>query len=108
MHSLEEITDLADFFFVRPNVSLQVDEPVRKGLLECASRLQQENELTKEQLVNVFREVVKTSKLNAKDFYMNLRKALTGKSEGPELVDIVTLLGPAETALRIKKALGVE
>ncbi|KAF2958193.1 glutamate--tRNA ligase [Thermotoga sp. Ku-13t] len=108
MHSLEEITDLADFFFIKPNVSLQVDEPIRKGLLECASRLQQENDLTKEQLVNVFREVVKTSKLNAKDFYMNLRKALTGKSEGPELVDIVTLLGPAETALRIKKALGVE
>jgi len=38
---------------------------------------------------------------------MSLRKALTGKSEGPELIDIVTLLGPTETVARIKKALGV-
>ncbi|MBC7123502.1 MAG: glutamate--tRNA ligase, partial [Pseudothermotoga sp.] len=64
-------------------------------------------ELTKEGLVNVFREVIKGLKLNAKEFYMSLRKALTGKSEGPELIDIVTLLGPTETVARIKKALGV-
>jgi len=55
----------------------------------------------------VFREVIKGSKLNAKDFYMSLRRALTGKSEGPELIDVVTLLGRAETAARIRKALGV-
>ena len=107
MHTLEEFTDLADFFFVRPEVTLQTDEAIRGGLLECATRLEQAVELTKEGLVNVFREVIKGSKLNAKEFYMSLRKALTGKSEGPELIDIVTLLGPTETVARIKKALGV-
>ena len=107
MHTLEEFTDLADFFFVRPEVTLQADEAIRGGLLECATRLEQAVELTKEGLVNVFREVIKGSKLNAKEFYMSLRKALTGKSEGPELIDIVTLLGPTETVARIKKALGV-
>lgn len=107
MHTLEEFVELADFFFVRPDVQLEVDESIRKGLLESATKLEQAKDLTKEQLVNLFREVVKGAKLNAKDFYMNLRKALTGKTEGPELVDIVTLLGPVETAMRIRKALGV-
>lgn len=107
MHTLEEFTDLADFFFVRPEVTLQTDEAIRRGLLECAARLEQAGELTKEGLVNVFREVIKGSKLNAKDFYMSLRRALTGKGEGPELIDVVTLLGRAETAARIRKALGV-
>ncbi len=108
MHTLEEFIDLADFFFVRPDVSVEVDEQIRRGLLECADRLEKESEPSKERLVNVFREVVKQSKLNAKDFYMALRKALTGKNEGPELVDIVVILGPVETAKRIKRALGVE
>ncbi|MCX7813273.1 MAG: glutamate--tRNA ligase [Pseudothermotoga sp.] len=108
LHTLEEFTELADFFFVRPEVIVEVDEQVRQGLLECALRLERNGELSKEQLVAVFREVVKQLKLNAKDFYMALRKALTGKNEGPELVDIVTILGALETASRIKKALGVE
>jgi len=108
MHTLEEFTDLADFFFVRPEITLQTDEAILKGLLECASRLEQAGELSREGLVNVFRQVIKSLKLNAKEFYMSLRKALTGKSEGPELIDIVTLLGPTETATRIKKAVGVE
>lgn len=108
MHTLEEFTDLADFLFVKPDVSVEVNEQIRQGLLECANKLEKSGEFSKEQLVNVFREVVKQSKLNAKDFYMALRRALTGKNEGPELVDIVVILGAIETAKRIKKALGVE
>jgi nondiscriminating glutamyl-tRNA synthetase len=49
---------------------------------------------------------MKGSKVKGKEFYMNLRIVLTGREEGPELIDIVYLLGKEKLTSRLEKHLG--
>ncbi|MFN3328586.1 MAG: hypothetical protein ACK40U_07020, partial [Fervidobacterium pennivorans] len=44
-------------------------------------------------------------KLKGKEFYMTLRLILTGKHEGPELIDILEILGKEEVIARIQNYL---
>jgi len=105
MHTLKDFQNAAEFFFVRPKVSLSVNEDLKSALLLCAQQLESSPQSDKSQLVNVIRTVVKSTKVNAKEFYTVLREVLTGRKEGPELVDVVYLLGAQETAARIRESL---
>jgi nondiscriminating glutamyl-tRNA synthetase len=55
-------------------------------------------------IISAVKEAIKTKEPSKKDFYHNLRKVLTGKEEGPELIDIIYLLGRNEVIRRIDKA----
>ncbi|HOJ87639.1 MAG TPA: glutamate--tRNA ligase [Pseudothermotoga sp.] len=105
MHTLKDFQTVADFFFLRPQVKMLVSEEVKEALLVCAEKLQSASQIDKNYIVDLIRSVVKGRKLNAKEFYTSLRYLLTGKNEGPELVDVVYLLGTEETAKRIKMGL---
>lgn len=105
IHTLKDFQTAADFFFIRPKVKVPVTQELKEALIECSEKLESLQNPDKNNVVNLFRSVVKGRKMSAKEFYTTLRYLLTGKNEGPELVDIVYLLGPTETAMRIKMGL---
>ncbi len=102
MHTLEDLLTNADYFFKSPRVNVEAPEDIKTALLRCADVLSSEPKVEKERLVEVFRKVVKESNVKPKEFYQALRVVLTGKSGGPELLDIVILLGKDEVVKRIK------
>jgi len=57
-------------------------------------------------IVKIFKKVLKNSKIKPRDFYMTLRRILTGKDEGPELVNIIPILGKEVFMRRLERALG--
>lgn len=53
----------------------------------------------------MFKTIQKTTKLNGKHVYMPVRVALTGNQHGPELVEIIPLLGAERTKKRMEASL---
>ena len=53
----------------------------------------------------LFKQVQKTTKLGGKHVYMPIRVALTGNQHGPELAEMIPLLGKERTAARIRESL---
>jgi nondiscriminating glutamyl-tRNA synthetase len=106
LHTLEDFQHVADFFFVKPEIKTETEYQIKCAMLECADKLESLDRSDKNSIVEVFRSTIKKQKVSAKEFYSTLRYVLTGKHEGPELVDIVFLLGPNEVAARIKSILG--
>ncbi|AEH50694.1 glutamate--tRNA ligase [Pseudothermotoga thermarum] len=107
MHTLEDFLTNADYFFKAPKVEVQIPEDIKKALEKCAQELSNNAKASREELVEIFRKVVKESNVKPKDFYQTLRLVLTGKQGGPELLDIVLLLGIEEVVRRIEASLGV-
>ena len=52
-----------------------------------------------------FKAIQKETKLGGKNVFMPIRVALTGNQHGPELAEMVPLLGLARTVSRIKNSL---
>jgi nondiscriminating glutamyl-tRNA synthetase len=105
IEELSQLPELTDFFFERPNVSVEkTPEAVEtyKALLE---ELQKVEVWNKENIYASFKTAMKNAKLKGKDFYMALRLILTGKNEGPELIDILEILGKEEVIARIQNYL---
>jgi len=105
IEELSQLPELTDFFFERPNVSVEkTPEAVEtyKALLE---ELQKVEVWNKENIYASFKTAMKNAKLKGKDFYMTLRLILTGKNEGPELIDILEILGKEEVIARIQNYL---
>jgi len=105
IEELSQLPELTDFFFERPNVSIEkTPEAVEtyKALLE---ELQKVEVWNKENVYASFKTAMKNAKLKGKDFYMTLRLILTGKNEGPELIDILEILGKEEVIARIQNYL---
>lgn len=74
----------------------------REVLVLVAQKLREERLDFKE----ILETVGETLKLKGKMLYQPVRVALTGKLQGPELKQLVALLGRERAALRIEKALG--
>ena len=53
----------------------------------------------------LFKTIQKTTKLKGKDVFMPIRVALTGNQHGPELAEMVPLLGIERTGKRVKASL---
>jgi nondiscriminating glutamyl-tRNA synthetase len=105
IEELSQLPELTDFFFERPNVSVEKNfEAVEtyKALLEELQKIEVWN---KENIYASFKTAMKNAKLKGKDFYMTLRLILTGKNEGPELIDILEILGKEEVTARIQNYL---
>ena len=60
---------------------------------------------TTKSIISVTQKVVKNSKIKPGDFYHSLRKILTGKDSGPDLVTLIFLLGRENVVSRLKQFL---
>ena len=105
---LADINSQADVFFRE----VQYDEEARQALsselaLAVLSAFHSDlSEFNQPQEVKTFiKSTIKKLNLKAKDVYMPLRSALTGRTHGPELPYLILVLGRVECLRRIDRAI---
>jgi glutamyl-tRNA synthetase len=98
MKTLAEFETLAGFFFVRPKA---FERPLNKEILEVGRKALEASAWTHEAMEQSIRYVAQAAKLKAKDVFMELRVAVTGKTVGPPLLESLEILGKEETFTRI-------
>ncbi len=93
MKVLPEFETLAGFFFERP--AKKESHPVLQGVLESC-------DWNHDAMEKAIRDAAEKANLKAKDVFMELRIAVTGKSVGPPLLESLEILGKEETLARLR------
>ncbi|ABR29943.1 glutamyl-tRNA synthetase [Thermosipho melanesiensis] len=106
IEELSEIPNLVEFFFLEPDVTVDLSDEVKEVYLRLIEEFEEVEEWNEKNILNSFKAAMKGSKVKGKEFYMKLRIVLTGREEGPELIDVVYLLGKENIIKRLKKHLG--
>ncbi|AIY87010.1 MULTISPECIES: glutamate--tRNA ligase [unclassified Thermotoga] len=101
---LSEFPEESRFFFEDP-APVEIPEEM-KGVFSQLKEELQNVRWTMEEITPVFKKVLKQHGVKPKEFYMTLRRVLTGREEGPELVNIIPLLGKEIFLRRIERSLG--
>ena len=82
-------------------------EPVAKVVIEAfRDVLHDIEEITTKNCRQLFKAIGKRSNVKGKNLYMAIRVSITGAVHGPELDEILLILGKAETLKRIERTLG--
>lgn len=101
---LSEFPEESRFFFEDP-APVEIPEEMKEVFSQLKEELQNVR-WTMEEITPVFKKVLKQHGVKPKEFYMTLRRVLTGREEGPELVNIIPLLGKEIFLRRIERSLG--
>ncbi|KKT45598.1 MAG: Glutamate-tRNA ligase, partial [Candidatus Gottesmanbacteria bacterium GW2011_GWA2_44_17] len=96
--TLNEFESLAGFFFERPK---NYERPIDKKLLAVAHQALKSSEWNHDTMEKGIREAAEKESMKAKDVFMELRVAVTGKTVGPPLLESMEVLGKEETLARI-------
>ncbi|PLV56334.1 glutamate--tRNA ligase [Thermotoga sp. SG1] len=102
--TLADLPGEARFFFEDPE-PIDIPENIEPAFVSLREELQSVD-WEMDRIVKIFKKVLKNSKIKPRDFYMTLRRILTGKDEGPELVNIIPILGKEVFMRRLERALG--
>jgi glutamyl/glutaminyl-tRNA synthetase len=100
MKTLSEFESLAGFFFEKPTV---FERPIEKKILQVGLDALQHCDWTHDALEKAIRDTAGTTGLKAKDVFMELRVAVTGKTVGPPLLESFVILGKDEVEERLQK-----
>lgn len=105
---LSELPEKLKIFVEEPEISEEIVDSVKeKGLRQVFQELRDAFESienwTPEAIAEAVKKVLKDFKVNRKDFYKSLRKLLTGMEEGPELLNVIYLLGRGKVLSRLEK-----
>lgn len=93
MKTLVEFDSLAGFFFERP-----VPQKVSKEIIDALSSCDWNHGA----MEKAIRDAAEKANFKAKDFFMELRVAVTGKTVGPPLLESLEILGKEETLSRLQ------
>lgn len=108
---MSEITEHVDVYF---NDEFKIEdekalEALRGEQVPAVLKLLQEKverqELNPEVVKPLLKEITTELNLGGKKVFMPIRAALTGKLKGPEMHDLIPLLGPEKVAKRIQNSL---
>lgn len=99
MKTLSEFWSLAGFFFEQPKEFEKAPDPKTMELVRNALGASEWNHDAMEQAV---RSAADAAGLAARDIFMELRVAVTGKTVGPPLLESLEILGRDETLRRLK------
>ena len=98
-----ELTNLTYYFFQEPN---REKAEIKKNEILWGEELKKAlNKLEKWEIENIklaLKSVCINSQAPKKEFYLSIRKILTGTDKGPELPQIIYLLNKKETEERLK------
>lgn len=112
--NLASIVEHVDIFFAE-EIPV-VDEEAKKVLQEeqvprvmelFAAKIKAAGELDSERTQKLLKETAKELGLGGRKVFMPLRVALTGKMHGPELHDIIPILGPEKVLQRLRQNTGL-
>lgn len=103
VNELSEIPSKIDFYFIPPKMVDLSDygEDVLSSLRGFREELKKVMEWNEEEIRTAFKEYLKKAKVKRRDFYMALRLILTGRTEGPELLTVLEVLGKDEVLRRM-------
>lgn len=96
--TLKEFESLAGFFFARPT---DFERPINEKLLSIARNALMHTDWSHEAMEKAIREAAENAGVKAKDVFMELRVAATGKTVGPPLLESLEILGKDETLARL-------
>ena len=102
LNYFQELINLTIYFFQKP---AQKTEPKNDEVLWVEELSKELNELKRwevEEIKNALKSVCSKSQAPKKEFYLLIRKILTGTDKGPELPRIIYLLGKEEIKERFK------
>ncbi len=100
MKTLGEFESLADFFFVRP---VTLERPINaKYLTTVRTALETVSAWEHDVMEKALRAQAEKDGVKARDIFMELRVAVTGKTVGPPLLESLEILGKEETLVRLK------
>ena len=105
LNYFQELINLTDYFFQRPILKVEVRENESSWLKELQKELSQLEKWEVENIKSVLKSVCTSSQAPKKEFYLLVRNVLTGKEKGPELPQIIYLLGKEEMEGRFIKIL---
>ncbi|HOK87736.1 MAG TPA: glutamate--tRNA ligase [Fervidobacterium sp.] len=106
IEELSQLPELTDFFFHKPTIMPGKTPEAVETYNNLISELERIKNWDKDNIYTAFKLAMKNSELKGKSFYMTLRQILTGRMEGPELIDIIEILGKNEVIERIKAFCG--
>lgn len=98
MRRLAEFWTLAGFFFERPG---EFERPLSSAVLIVLREALKGSDWNHESMEQVIRDAALKATIPAKDVFMELRLAITGKTVGPPLLESLEILGREETLSRL-------
>jgi len=99
MKTLAEFASLGDFFFERP---IKVERQLDKKIVQVVKSVLEKSEWSHDAMEKAIREEADKAGIKAKDLFMELRIAVTGKTVGPPLLESLVILGKEETLARLQ------
>ncbi len=110
VETLSELPEKLSVYFEEPAVNLELKKTLEKsGVIMAFKSLRDAYESLNEwkigNILDVTRKVLKDSNVKGKEFYHPLREILTGKDSGPDLVNLIFLLGRENVVSRLRKFL---
>ncbi|MBI4065326.1 glutamate--tRNA ligase [Candidatus Gottesmanbacteria bacterium] len=97
-----EYFSIAGFLHVKPTT---LERPIKQELLDIAKKALLVSRWDHNSLEKTIRQEAKKLGVNARDVFMELRLAVTGKTVGPPLLESLEILGKEETMQRISNQL---
>lgn len=99
IHTLSEFWSLASFFFERPK---EFEQPLLDQSVQLLQSVLSDCNWNHDAMEKAIREKAEKENRKAKDLFMQLRVAVTGKTVGPPLLESLEVLGKEETLSRLK------
>jgi len=100
MKTLAEFESLAGFFFARPK---EFERPINKELITILKDILTDGDWNHDAMEKALRDACEKAGLKAKDMFMELRVAVTGKTVGPPLLESMEILGKEEILSRLTR-----
>jgi len=100
MKLLGEFQSLAGFIFQKPK---EFERDINGKILKIAENALKSSRWNHDEMEQAIRAAAEKENLKAKDIFMELRIAVTGKTVGPPLLESLEILGQDGTLARLKK-----
>ena len=98
MRTLSEFWSLAGFFYEKPSI---FETPKMGDMVSALKEVLGKTKWSHDAMEEAIRERADKENWKAKDFFMQLRIAVTGKTVGPPLLEALEVLGKEETLTRL-------
>ncbi|MCL4359849.1 glutamate--tRNA ligase [Patescibacteria group bacterium] len=99
MSTLKEYRSLAGFFFERPK---GFERPFAADVLSIGKKALEMTDWDHEAMERAVRSASEKAGIKARDLFMEIRVAVTGKTVGPPLLESLEILGKEETLKRLE------
>lgn len=108
IHQFDEIPEKLEVFFKEPIFKKEwvqqiKDDDTDPAFIELYHQVKSADSWNIPDIYQLFKEVAKRVKVNSKKFYHMLRVVLTGEEDGPELVNVIHLIGRNQMLKRLER-----